>query len=108
MERKRTYIRQWRNKRGYTLAQMVGRLAELEVPTTEATLSRIETTKQPYSQDIMEAIADALDVDVWQLTGDNPEIPSAPVADFIRRLSEKEAAQAEAVLRAMFENRAEQ
>lgn len=29
MERKSTYIRAWRNKRGYSLDDMVGRLAEI-------------------------------------------------------------------------------
>jgi transcriptional regulator with XRE-family HTH domain len=106
MDRKPTYIRHWRRERGYTLDDMVGRLEALGVQTTAASLSRIERGTQPYSQDIMEAIAAALDVESWQLLKDNPTIPSAPVASFISELTEQEAAQAEAVLRAMFEKRA--
>jgi transcriptional regulator with XRE-family HTH domain len=113
MERKPTYIRAWRKAGGadrkpggYTLEEMVGRLEELGVRTTAATLSRVETGKVPYSQDIIEAIAEALGVTVAHLVEDNPDIPSTPVADFVRRLNEKEAAQAEAVLRAMFEKQA--
>lgn len=106
MDRKATYIRAWRKKRGHTLDEMVGRLEALEVKTTAATLSRVETGKTPYAQDMLEALAVALNVEVWQLLEDNPEIPSAPVANFIRHLSDKEAAQAEAVLRAMFEKSA--
>jgi len=106
MDRKQTYIRAWREKKGYTLDQMVGRMEIAGVPTTGATLSRIERGKQPYSQDIIEAIAEALGVTVAQLVEDNPEIPSSPVIDFVRHLTQKEAAQAEAVLRAMFEKSA--
>jgi transcriptional regulator with XRE-family HTH domain len=106
MERKPTYIRAWRKKRGYALEEMVGRLDVLGVPITAASLSRIERGIQPCSLDTIEAIAEALGVESWQLLKDNPDIPTAPVADFIQHLDEKDAAQAEAVLRAMFEKRA--
>lgn len=106
MERKPTYIRAWRKKRGYALEELVGRLDVLGIPITAASLSRIERGIQPCTIDTIEAIASALDVESWQLLKDNPDIPTAPVADFISHLSEKEAAQAEAVLRAMFEKRA--
>lgn len=89
MERKSTYIRAWRNKRGYSLDDMVGRLAEIGVETTGATLSRIERGKQPYNQDIVEAIAAALDVEVWQLTKDNPDIPPAKIYDFLPHLNRR-------------------
>jgi transcriptional regulator with XRE-family HTH domain len=62
MERKATYIRAWRNERGYSLDDMVGRLAVLGVETTGASLSRIERGIQPYNQDMLEAIASALNV----------------------------------------------
>lgn len=113
MERKPTYIRAWREaggggrkKGGYTLDEIAGRLEVLDVRITTASLSRIERGIQPCSVDTLEAIAEALGVESWQLLKDNPDIPTAPVADFISHLSEKEAAQAEAVLRAMFEKRA--
>ena len=102
VDRKPTYIRAWREKKGFTLDQMVGRLAEIEVAMTGASLSRIERGKQPYSQDVIEAIAVALDVTVSQLVEHDPSKPPAQIIDFVRRLSEKEAQQAEAVLRAMF------
>ena len=106
MDRKPTYIRAWRKKRGYTLHDMVGRLEALGVMTTGATLSRIERGGQPYNQDLLEPIAFALDVESWQLLKDNPEIPTAPVHDLVERLNSAQAAQAEAVLRAMFEKQA--
>lgn len=105
MERKATYIRAWRNKRGYSLDDMVGRLAELGVSSTGATLSRIERGLQPYNQDIMEAIATALDVEVWQLTKDNPDIPPAKIYDLLPHLDKDEIDQAEKVLRALFGDR---
>ncbi len=103
MDRNPTYIRAWRKKRGYTLSDLVGRLEALGVMTTGATLSRIERGGQPYNQDLLEPIAFALGVESWQLLKDNPDIPTAPVHDFVGTLDAKQAAQAEAVLRAMFE-----
>ena len=106
MGRKRTYIRDWRKAKGYTLDQMVGRLDTIGVATTGASLSRIERGEQPYSQDIIEAIAESLGVSVAQLVEDDPAKPPAQVFDFVRHLSEKQAQQAASVLRAMFEKSA--
>jgi transcriptional regulator with XRE-family HTH domain len=109
MGRKATYLRAWREAGGamrkpggYTLNDMVGRLAELGVPTTVATLSRIERGIHPYSQDILEAIADALGVSVAALVEDDPTKPDAEVVDFLRHLDEQQQQQAAAVLKAMF------
>lgn len=102
MGRKATYIRAWRKERGYTLDQMVGRLAELGVETTGASISRIERGEQPYSQDILEALAEALGVALSDLIENNPELPDAEVIDFIRHLDAPQKEQASAVLKAMF------
>lgn len=102
MERKATYIRAWREKEGYTLAQMVGRLDALGVTITEASLSRIERGKQPYSQDILEAIAAALGKRVSQLIEDDPAVGKGEVIDFMARLCEQDAKKARDVLYAMF------
>ena len=107
MDRKATYIRAWRKERGYTLDDMVGRLDTIGVATTGATLSRIETGKQPYSQDLLEAIAGALDVSVAQLLEHNPAIKPSPVSDLMQHLDAKQREQAEAVLRAMFPDSAQ-
>lgn len=105
MERKPTYIRAWRKAKGFTQKDVVGRLAAIDVQMTEASLSRIENGKQPYTQDTLEAIAAALGVERWQLLRDEPT-KQGEVVDFIAKLSEVEAARAESVLRAMFEDRA--
>lgn len=102
MARKATYIRQWRLKRGFTLDQMVGRMAELGVETTGASLSRIERGVQPYSQDILEAIAEALGRAPADLIENNPDLPEAEIFDLLRHLDDRETRQAESVLRAMF------
>lgn len=104
MDRKATYIRAWRDKRGYTLDDMVGRLDAMNVATTSASLSRIERGIQPYNQDTLEAIAAALDVTAAQLLEHNPAIAQTHVVDLVQRLNQREAEQAEAVLRAMFPN----
>jgi transcriptional regulator with XRE-family HTH domain len=110
MERKATYIRQWREAAnggvGYTLDEMVGRLAELGVPITAASLSRIERGLQPYSQDILEAIAAALGREPADLLENDPRVPEAEVVDLLRRLDDIQKAQASAVIKAMFQKQA--
>ena len=105
MARKATYIRAWREKKGHTLDDMVGRMEVLGVKITGASLSRIERGIQPYNQDLLEAIAEALGVTVAQLVEHNPNLPGAVVVDFVQRLDEKQAEQAGAVLKAMFGER---
>lgn len=113
MERKQTYIRAWREaggadrkSGGYSLEDMVGRLAVIGVATTGASLSRIERGIQPYNQDMLDAIAAALGLEPWQLLKDNPAIPPAKVIDFLPYLTKDEIEQADKVLRAMFGERA--
>lgn len=56
-----TFIREWREDRNLTLERMVERLDTMfGFKITTASLSRIEKGKQPYSQPVLEAIAEAL------------------------------------------------
>lgn len=64
------FMRQWRKHRGLTLKQV----AE-SVGVKHPTLSRIETGKQPYSQGILEAVADRLNTDVASLLMRDPTAP---------------------------------
>ncbi len=67
----RTFIRQWRQHRGLTVEQLADAIG-----ITHASLSRIERQKQPYSQAILEAIADRLNADVASLLMRDPEAGS--------------------------------
>lgn len=72
--RRRTFIREWRNFRDeMSQERLVARLEEMGVDMSVAQLSRIETGIQPYTQDTLEAIADALRTDPASLLWRNPE-----------------------------------
>lgn len=64
------FIRQWRKRRGLTLEQLAERLH-----TTHATLSRIETGKMPYSQTLLERLAEELGTTPANLIARDPEGP---------------------------------
>lgn len=57
LRRRRHFIREWREFRDLTQEH----LAEM-LDTTKASISRIESLKQGYTQDFLEACADALGV----------------------------------------------
>ena len=57
---RKTYIRQWREKQDMTLETLAERVGAKIGGMTHASLSRIERGLQPYSQPILEAIADEL------------------------------------------------
>lgn len=61
--------------RHLTQAQLVARLEEIggpDVPKTVASLSRLENGLQPYSQPVLEALADVLQTDPGSLLMRNP------------------------------------
>jgi transcriptional regulator with XRE-family HTH domain len=107
----RSYIRQWRTDRGLTLAQLVSRIVELagegtiedpskQVPRTEASLSRIETGKQPYTQGILEVVGEALQVHpAWLLERDPTK--EGKVISMLDRANPAQMAQIEAVVEAI-------
>ena len=70
--RRRTFIRQWREHRGLTQEQLADRLE-----TSVASISRLESGTQPYTQDVLEALAEALSTDPASLLMRNPEDPEA-------------------------------
>ncbi len=70
--RRLTYIRQWREHRGMTLETLAERVGEKIGGLTHASLSRIERGLQPYSQPILEAIAEELNTDVASLLMRDP------------------------------------
>jgi transcriptional regulator with XRE-family HTH domain len=70
--RRRTFFRQWREHRGFTQEQLAERLE-----TSVASISRLESGTQPYTQDVLEALADALNTDPASLIMRNPDDPEA-------------------------------
>ena len=73
---RKTFIREWRQHRGLSLEVMAERVGEKIGGMTHASLSRIERGLQPYSQPILEAIADELTGgDVASLLMRNPADP---------------------------------
>jgi transcriptional regulator with XRE-family HTH domain len=67
---RRTFIRQWREYRDLTLEQLADR-----VGTTHATLSRLERGLHPYSQALLESLADVLQTDAASLLIRPPNDP---------------------------------
>lgn len=65
--RGRHFIAEWREHRGLTQEQLADRLE-----TSAATISRIENLIQPYSQDFLEACADALQTEPASLIMRDP------------------------------------
>lgn len=65
--RRLTFIKQWREYRKLTQDQLADRLG-----TSKASISRIESGAQAYTQDFLEACAEALTTDPASLIMRNP------------------------------------
>lgn len=88
---RKTYIREWREKRGLSLRRLADRLETEpggEPLISHASLGRIETGEQPYSQPILEAVADALGVSVSALLEINPAV-EGEVIDLMSKLDDR-------------------
>lgn len=70
--RRRTYIRQWREYRGYSQDKLGAML-----DTSGSMISRIENGNTPYTQDVLEALAEALMTDPASLLMRDPTNPEA-------------------------------
>jgi len=100
---KRIYLREWRQHKGMTQAQVVASLQSFDdpnLPVTEASLSRIETGKQPYSQRVLEALAEIYGREPWELIGRHPD-KDGEVIDLLDRLNDQQRRQAKAVIEAL-------
>jgi transcriptional regulator with XRE-family HTH domain len=109
------YVKEWRQHAKLSQKELVARLVELagegtpddpelRIPTTEASLSRIENGKQNFNMATLQALAKALDVDEpgWLL--DRKPGPGAVVIDIWDHLSIDDQERARVVLTAMFGN----
>jgi transcriptional regulator with XRE-family HTH domain len=109
----KSYIREWRQFRGYTQKELIDRLRELaggdqidptlRIPQTEASLSRIEGGTQNFSVATLEALAVALNVEE---TGDllkvNPLMEGEVIDLWGFKLTKEDAELARQVLGKMF------
>lgn len=98
----KTQIREWREYRGLTQEALASRLE-----MSAANLSRIETGKQPYNQETLEAIAEALRCEAADLVMRHP--PGSEQHDLwavVRGLSPEQRKQAVRVLKALGETAA--
>ena len=112
----KSYIREWRQHRGYTQKEVIDRLRELaggdqpdpelRVPTTEASLSRIETGTQNFSMATLEALAVVLGADdAGDLLNKNPLKEGEVVDLWGFKLDKQDAELAREVLGRMFGER---
>lgn len=93
-----TQIKAWRKHRGLTLARLSERLQLLEgIEISDAQLSRIERGEQPYSQDLLEALARALQCEVPHLLNVDP-LGQAPRWSIWEQATPAERQQAEAFI----------
>lgn len=93
------YLRQWREYFGYSLRKMADRMeSEPGVPlTSHANLGRIETGQQPYTQEILEAAADALGITVREILEVDPT-KEREVVDLLALIRRKDPATIRAIV----------
>ncbi|WP_159108093.1 helix-turn-helix domain-containing protein [Novosphingobium sp. MBES04] len=103
MADKRIYLKQWRKFAHKTQAQVVAALEGMDdpnLPTTEASLSRLENGKQPYSERVLLALAEIYGCEPWELIGRDPT-KEGQVIDMVRHLDEIEQARVIAYIEGM-------
>lgn len=109
----KNYIREWRKAAGYTQKEVIDRLRELaggdqadpelRIPTTEASLSRIETGSQNVSVATLEALAVVLGADnAGDLLNKNPLMEGEVIDLWGFKLGKEDAELARQVLGKMF------
>jgi transcriptional regulator with XRE-family HTH domain len=96
------YIRAWREYRGLSLGKLALRLEQEPGKTflTTASLSRIERGLQPYTQETLEALAEALNVEPWDLLHHDPN-KEGDLVDLCADLPDSIQQQARAVIMAL-------
>lgn len=94
------FIKQWRELRGLSLQRLAARM-EKEPGGDELisamSLSRIERGLQPYSEELLYALSDALGCEPRELISVDPRAP-AEVIDLLRFIHDIDARKAEKAL----------
>lgn len=96
------YLKAWRKHRGMTQEEVVNRLAAMDdpnLPTTGASLSRIERGSQPWNERSLGALAEIYDCDMDELL--RPPPPEDDLTRWLKGKSEIERARAARLLRVM-------
>lgn len=93
--RKRWFLREWRKHRGLTQEQLASKLN-----TTKSRISELETGSERYNQDILEALADALETQPGYLLSINPiePMPDDAVKQLLAKIPADQLPQIEAIL----------
>ena len=93
--RQPTYIRAWREARGMSVERLAA-----SIGSTNATVSRVERALVPYGQDLVEKIAEALDVSPSELLFTDPA-RGPSIQRLLDRASPEERARVVAVAETM-------
>lgn len=97
----KTYIKEWRQRRGLSLRALANRMETEpggELLISHVSLGRIENGEQPYSQPILEALAVALDCTKSELLEVNPQ-KDGEIVDLLRHLNDRQREEALRYLR---------
>ena len=96
------YIKEWREYRGYSLRRLAGMMeSEPGIQlTSHSNIGRIEKMKQPYTQEILEALAVALQCSVVDLLTVDPT-KEGEVVDMVSALRNKDPETVMAILRGL-------
>lgn len=95
MANQKHYVREWRKFRGLTQE----RLAE-RTPYSHGAISQLETGRVKYTQDMLEALALAMNCSPGDLLNVNP-LKQGEVVDLMRLINDKNRDQAIRVLKAL-------
>lgn len=99
-QRQPTFIREWRKHSGLSLERLSERLElEFDIDCSLSQLSRIERGQQPYSQDLLEALAGIFKTDAASLIIRRPE--GDAIWSIWEGLTQPEKTQAMAVIKAL-------
>lgn len=90
------FIREWRKLKGYSLEYVAS-----NVPMDKGNLSKVERGHLPYSQEMLERLADILGTEPGNLISRDPT-KEGRVYAMVQRLSPDQMEQAERVLAALF------
>ncbi len=86
-----------------TQDQVIDRLTAMDdpqLPQTGASLSRLENSKQPYGERILEALAEIYECEPWELIGRNPFM-AGEVVSMWDTLNDRQKEQARVIIEAL-------